>query len=116
MTVDRPIITIVIMKVRLRPIRSPIAPKISAPSGRTAKPAPNVARLARNAALSLPGGKNKILKKTARVPYRKKSYHSKTVPSDAATMTNRALADSSELDRSATSMLDIYELLLWERC
>ena len=38
------------------------------PSGRTPKPAPKVARLARRAAVSLPCGKNKPPKKTARLP------------------------------------------------
>ena len=62
--------TIVIRKVYLRPIRSPMRPKTSAPSGRTAKPAPKVARLARKAAVSLPGGKKSAEKNTASVPYR----------------------------------------------
>jgi hypothetical protein len=37
--VPRPISVIVIRKVYLRPIKSPNRPKISAPKGRTAKPA-----------------------------------------------------------------------------
>jgi hypothetical protein len=49
-TVENPIVT---MNVLSRPMRSPSAPKMSAPNGRTANPAPKVARLARNAAVSL---------------------------------------------------------------
>ena len=37
--VDRPMMTMVIRKVYLRPIRSPRRPNTSAPSGRTRKPA-----------------------------------------------------------------------------
>ena len=66
--VARPIVSSVTRKVYLRPIRSPIRPNTSAPSGRTPKPAPNVARLASSAARSLPGGKNSSPKKTASVP------------------------------------------------
>ena len=43
-------------------------PNTSAPSGRTPKPAPKVARLARSAARSLPGGKNSSPKNTASEP------------------------------------------------
>jgi len=68
--VDSPIVTIVTRKVYLRPIRSPMRPKTTAPRGRTPKPAPNVARLARSAARSWPGGKNSSPKKTASEPYR----------------------------------------------
>jgi hypothetical protein len=58
----------VMRKVRLRPTRSPRRPKMTAPSGRTAKPAPKVARLASSAAVALPGGKKSTPKKVARLP------------------------------------------------
>lgn len=113
MSVERPMITMVIRNERLRPIRSPSAPNTSAPKGRTAKPAPNVARLARKAAVSLPGGKNRALKKTARLPYRKKSYHSKTVPSDAAITTRRILACSSSRCSTAKPVMATFSLLMF---
>jgi hypothetical protein len=47
---------------------SPTRPKTTAPSGLTPKPAPKVARLARSCAVSLPFGKNRPPKKTARLP------------------------------------------------
>ena len=71
--VEAPISMMVIRKVRLRPTRSPSRPKTSAPSGRTANPAPKVARLARRVAVSLPGGKNSAPKNVASVPYSMKS-------------------------------------------
>jgi hypothetical protein len=49
-------------------MRSPTRPNTSAPSGRTPKPAPNVARLASSAARSLPEGKKRSPKKTASEP------------------------------------------------
>ena len=61
-------VAMVTRKVYLRPIRSPTRPKTSAPSGRTPKPAPKVARLASRAARSLPGGKNRPPKNTASDP------------------------------------------------
>ena len=63
-----PMVAIVTRKVYLRPIRSPMWPNTSAPSGRTPKPAPKVARLASSCAVSLPGGKNSPPKNTARLP------------------------------------------------
>ena len=38
-TVERPMTEIVTMKVYFRPTRSPMRPKMSAPNGRTRKPA-----------------------------------------------------------------------------
>jgi hypothetical protein len=61
-------IVMVRRKVNLRPVRSPSRPKNAAPNGRTAKPAPNVAREARRAAVSLPFGKNCVEKNAARTP------------------------------------------------
>ena len=66
--VDSPISTMVMRKVFLRPTRSPRRPKMSAPKGRIANPAPKVARLASSAAVSLPGGKNSAPKNVARLP------------------------------------------------
>jgi hypothetical protein len=66
--VPRPIVAIVIKNVYLRPTRSPMCPKTMAPSGRTPNPAPKVARLARSCAVSLPFGKKRPPKNTARLP------------------------------------------------
>ena len=68
MAVEKPIVAIVIRNVYLRPTRSPMWPNTRAPSGRTPKPAPNVARLASSCAVSLPFGKNSPPKNTARLP------------------------------------------------
>ncbi len=54
--VPRPMIVIVRRKAYFRPTKSPIRPKTTAPKGRTAKPAANVARVRRNA--PEPGAKN----------------------------------------------------------
>ena len=64
----RPMVTMVTRKVYLRPMRSPRWPNTRAPSGRTPKPAPKVARLASSWAVSLPGGKNSSPKNMARLP------------------------------------------------
>jgi hypothetical protein len=61
-------VAMVTRKVYFRPIRSPMWPNTSAPRGRTAKPAPKVARLARSWAVSLWAGKNRLPKNTARLP------------------------------------------------
>ena len=44
MKVERPMIVIVTRKVYLRPTRSPMRPKKSAPNGRTRKPAAKASR------------------------------------------------------------------------
>jgi hypothetical protein len=61
-------IEIVSRNVNFRPIRSPMRPKKTAPNGRTANPAPKVARAESSAATSFPGGKKCCAKKTARTP------------------------------------------------
>jgi hypothetical protein len=43
-------------KAYLRPTRSPIRPKKSAPKGRTTKPTANVDRYSRSCTVSFPGG------------------------------------------------------------
>jgi hypothetical protein len=68
--VAAPMIAVVSTKVRLRPSVSPERPNSSAPNGRTANPAPNVASEASSAAVSFPGGKNSPPKNTASDPYR----------------------------------------------
>ena len=72
-----------IRKTGLRPIRSPIEPKIAAPIGRTTMPAPKVAKLANNPELGSVDGKNNGPNMTAKVAKVKKSYHSKNVPKQA---------------------------------
>jgi hypothetical protein len=56
--VERPMTSVVTIKVSRRPMRSPRWPKITPPSGRTTKPTPNVAN-----AISVPeleaGSKNR---------------------------------------------------------
>jgi hypothetical protein len=66
--VATPMIRSVTMKAYFRPTMSPMRPNTSAPSGRTAKPAPNVANVFRNAAVSLELGKNKGARIGASVP------------------------------------------------
>ena len=60
-----PITTMVTRKVYLRPTRSPIRPKTSAPKGRTRKPAAYAAKAESSAAVSLPGGKKSAAKNGA---------------------------------------------------
>ena len=66
--VATPMISSVTMNAYLRPTMSPMRPNTSAPSGRTAKPAPNVASVFRNAAVSLDPGKNSGARIGASVP------------------------------------------------
>ncbi len=56
--VATPMMTIVIRKVCLRPARSPIRPKISAPKGRTAKPAAKASKAKMKAVVSFTPAKN----------------------------------------------------------
>ena len=84
-----PIRVTVIRKAALRPIRSPMRPKISAPRGRKAKPAPKRASAATRPAVSVRPAKKLREMIAASVPKMKKSYHSKAVPADEATTTVR---------------------------
>ena len=63
-------ITIVTRKVCLRPTRSPSRPKITAPNGRTAKPAANASSAKMNAVVSFTPAKNWRLMIPASEPYR----------------------------------------------
>ena len=65
--VETPITVMVMRKVYLRPTRSPMRPKISAPKGRTRKPAAYAPKAPSSAAVTLPGGKNTPAKKGARI-------------------------------------------------
>ena len=82
-----PIRVMVIIKTGLRPMRSPILPKIAAPIGLTTIPTPKVARLANRAVLGSLEGKKRGAKTTASVAKVRKSYHSKKVPKQAAMAT-----------------------------
>jgi hypothetical protein len=67
-------------------IKSPSLPKNKDPNGRTTKPAANVVKVARKAAMGLSFGKNCVEIITDKLPKTKKSYHSITVPTEAAVM------------------------------
>ena len=82
-----PMIRMVTRKVYLRPMRSPRLPKKAAPNGRTKKPAANASRAKIMPVVSLTPLKNCLAMMAASEPYRKKSYHSKTVPRLEAKMT-----------------------------
>src|ERR1700691_6404766 len=82
--VASPIRNMDIRKVYLRPTKSPRRPKNAAPTGRTTNPTANAIRANMNPVASSMPEKNCFEIVAAREPYRKKSYHSKTVPSDAA--------------------------------
>jgi hypothetical protein len=70
--VAQPIITTVIRRAGRRPMRSPTAPKITAPTGRATKPTPKVAKAAIVAAAGLSVLKYSRLKTRAEaVPNRK---------------------------------------------
>mgnify|MGYP003134854784 CR=1 FL=1 len=88
-SVAPPISVTVMRKAALRPTRSPMRPKINAPKGRKAKPAPNRARAATRPAVSFSPAKKFREMIVARVPKMKKSYHSKAVPAEEATTTVR---------------------------
>src|SRR5215210_5293887 len=88
--VDPPIRLTVVRKVALRPIRSPIAPKMIAPSGRKAKPTANSARAAISAAVGSSPARKTLAMTGVSEPKMKKSYHSNAVPADEA-MTTRVI-------------------------
>src|SRR5579864_7398404 len=69
----------------LAPLRSAYMPSRIPPSGRTTKPAPNVAVVSISAAYSLSLGKNCFAMMIERKPNTTKSYHSSTLPIVAAT-------------------------------
>src|ERR687889_2230856 len=82
-----PIRLTVIRNAPLRPSRSPTTPKISAPSGRNAKPTANNASAAISAGVGSSPAKNTREMTGVRLPKMKKSYHSNAVPADDAMIT-----------------------------
>ena len=85
--VDAPIRLTVTRNAPLRPMRSPTAPKISAPRGRKAKPTANRANAATKAGVGSSPAKNTFEMIGARLPKMKKSYHSNAVPAEEAMIT-----------------------------
>ncbi|MGF6967772.1 hypothetical protein OKW43_004800 [Paraburkholderia sp. WC7.3g] len=84
------IIAMTSVRPALRPLRSAYMPSRIPPSGRTTKPAPNVAVVSISAAYSLSLGKNCFAMVIDRNPNTTKSYHSSTLPSvDAIAPTQR---------------------------
>src|SRR5687768_1815917 len=82
-----PIRLTVVRKVALRPTRSPITPKMIAPSGLKAKPTANSASAAISAEVGSSPARNTLAMTGARLPKMKKSYHSNAVPAEDATTT-----------------------------
>lgn len=82
--VEIPMIVKVTMKVFLRPVRSPSLPKMMAPKGLTNSPTEKVASVASRAAVGLSFGKKRVEMIVARLPNKKKSYHSIKVPAEDA--------------------------------
>ena len=82
-----PIRLTVVRKVAFRPTRSPIAPKMIAPSGRKAKPTANRASAAISAAVGSSPARNTLAMTGVRLPKMKKSYHSNAVPAEEAVTT-----------------------------
>src|SRR5688572_6012912 len=82
-----PMIASVTRKVFLRPARSPMRPNTRAPRGRTMKPTAKVASARMKAVVGWTPEKKCAAMYPASEPYRKKSYHSKSVPSAEAPMT-----------------------------
>lgn len=66
--VPTPMSVIVMMKVYLRPTRSPSRPKNNAPNGRTAKPAAKASNVKMKAAVGFTPEKNCAARIGARVP------------------------------------------------
>jgi hypothetical protein len=88
--VARPIIVNVITSVVFRPLRSPMWPKTSPPTGRATNPTANEANAASVPANSEKVGKNSRPNTSAdAVPKMKKSYHSMEVPTMLAMATRR---------------------------
>ena len=88
-----PIRVTVTRKAPLRPIRSPTRPKISAPTGRKKKPAPNRASAASSPAVASSSEKKFLAMIGVRAPKTKKSYHSNAVPAAEAATTVRIETD-----------------------
>src|SRR5580658_5417761 len=84
-----PIIETQIRNAALRPRMSPTRPKISAPSGRKAKPTPNSASAAIWPAIGSSWAKKVLAMIACRLPKMKKSYHSNAVPAAEAATTVR---------------------------
>src|ERR1700722_3088694 len=84
-----PIIETQIRNAALRPRMSPTRPKISAPSGRKAKPTPNNASAAICPAIGSSWAKKVLAMIACRLPKMKKSYHSNAVPAAEAATTVR---------------------------
>lgn len=103
MSVARPIKSIVARKVYFRPTKSPRHPKKTAPKGRTINPAAKASRANTRPVVSLKPEKNCFEIVTAREPYRKKSYHSKMVPSDAAKISFRSSVERADRERLAAA-------------
>ena len=66
--VDPPIMINVSKNVCLRPIKSPSLPKTRAPKGRTIKPAANMAKVLKSAAVPASAGKNCFEIMVANIP------------------------------------------------
>ncbi len=98
-----PIRLTVARKVALRPTRSPIAPKMIAPSGRKAKPTANSASAATSAPVGSSPARNTLAMTGVRLPKMKKSYHSKAVPADDAVMTRAIDHDLAGCDMRNSS-------------
>src|SRR5688500_14899609 len=85
--VAAPIRLTVARNAPFRPRRSPITPKMIAPSGRKAKPAANNPSAAIRPAVGSRPAKKTFWIVVASEPKMKKSYHSKAVPADEAATT-----------------------------
>src|SRR6516225_967756 len=79
-----PIIETQIRKAALRPRMSPTRPKISAPSGRNAKPTPDSVSAAIWPAVGPSAAKKCLEMSVSRLPKTEKSYHSTDVPAAEA--------------------------------
>src|SRR5688572_20334286 len=78
-------------------MRSPIIPKIIAPSGRKAKPTANKASAAISAEVGSSPARNTLAMTGVSDPKMKKSYHSNAVPADDAVTTRVMPHDCADL-------------------
>ena len=90
--VAAPIISTVTRKAPLRPVRSPIRPKISAPTGRKAKPTAKLISAKTSPAASESPAEKVLAMIVASGTKTKKSYHSNAVPAAEAAITTRMSA------------------------